>query len=61
MRRYVPSLSESVRKADKAGDPQRAREILVRVAEREHLPSYLLPGALAVDLVHILRCVIEIQ
>jgi hypothetical protein len=35
----------------KAGDPQRASEILVRVVKREHLPSHLLPGAFAVDLV----------
>lgn len=35
----------------KAGDPQRASEILVRVVKPEHLPSHLLPGAFAVDLV----------
>lgn len=33
----------------KAGDLQRASEILVRVVKRE-LPSHLLPGAFAVDL-----------
>ena len=33
----------------KAGDPQRASEILVRVVKREHLPSHLLPGAFAVE------------
>lgn len=31
----------------KAGDPQRASEILVRVVKREHLPSHLLPPAQA--------------
>ena len=34
--------------AAKAGDPQRASEILARVVKREYL---LLPGAFAVDLV----------
>jgi hypothetical protein len=32
----------------KAGDPQRASEILVLVVKREHLPSHLLPGPFAV-------------
>jgi hypothetical protein len=30
----------------KAGDPQRASEILVRVVKREHLPSHLYLGIL---------------
>lgn len=33
----------------KAGDPRRAAEIVVRVVKREHLPTHLLLGALAVD------------
>jgi hypothetical protein len=32
----------------KAGDTQRASEILVLVVKREHLPSHLLPGPFAV-------------
>jgi NAD(P)-dependent dehydrogenase (short-subunit alcohol dehydrogenase family) len=34
----------------KAGDPERAAEILVRVVKREHLPTHLLLGAGAVHL-----------
>jgi NAD(P)-dependent dehydrogenase (short-subunit alcohol dehydrogenase family) len=33
----------------RAGDPQRAGEILVRVVKREHLPTHLLVGANAAD------------
>ena len=32
-----------------AGDPKRAGEILVRVVKREHLPTHLLLGVVAVD------------
>lgn len=41
-----------LRKTDvvKAGDPTRAAEILVRVVKREHLPTHLLLGAMAVRL-----------
>jgi len=34
----------------KAGDPERAAEILVRVVKRKHLPSHLLLGVGAVDI-----------
>jgi NAD(P)-dependent dehydrogenase (short-subunit alcohol dehydrogenase family) len=34
----------------KAGDPKRAGEILVRVLKREHLPTHLLLGVMAVHL-----------
>jgi NAD(P)-dependent dehydrogenase (short-subunit alcohol dehydrogenase family) len=46
----VGAFAERLRGTDQAGDPDRAAEILVRVAKRNNLPTHLVIGAYAAQI-----------